>query len=210
MPEWDEIFTKRGKVFTTPHPDMERVAKLFKEKKVEKLLDLGCGTGRHLIFFASKGFEVYGLDGSPKGLEIAKDWLDEEGKNGELTCQRIEHKFPYCDSFFDAVVSIQVIHHNLLKDIVFTVNEIERVLKPGGFAFITFPLRRHFQRGTWELKKIEKGTYIPRAGQEKGVPHHFFSAKEIKEKFSGFYLLEKYIDKTNHRAILGFKKFKEA
>jgi len=205
MPDWDDVFAKKGKYFTTPHPDMERLANLFSEKGVRRILDLGCGTGRHLLFFLTKGFGVYGLDGSPNGLEIAKNWLNEENLASELTCQKIEHKFPYKDGFFDAVISIQVIHHNLLKDIVFTVNEIKRTLKPEGFIFLTFPLLQGFYLKMKNMRKVEKRTYIPLTGQEKGLPHHFFTVAEIKRVFSDFDLSEIYIDDTNHRAILGQK-----
>jgi len=208
MPDWDDIFTKRGKVFTNPHQDMERLTKIFKENGVQRVLDLGCGTGRHLLFFSKKGFDVYGLDKSPKGLEIAKNWLDEEKLSAKLTHQRIDQKFPYENDFFDVIISIQVIHHNLMKEILFSVKEIERVLKPKGFIFITVPFLQAFivKNSKWKLKKVEKRTYIPQSGPEKGLPHHFFTIAELKRVFSAFELLEIYIDKTNHRAILGKKK----
>jgi len=205
MPDWDDVFAEKGKYFTTPHPDMERLANLFSEKGVRRILDLGCGTGRHLLFLLKKGFEVYGLDGSPNGLEIAKNWLSEENLASELTCQKIEREFPYKNNFFDAIISIQVIHHNLMKDIVFTVNEIKRVLKTEGFIFLTFPLRQAFYVKKKNMKKVEIGTYIPLTGQEKGLPHHFFTVAEIKKVFNAFNLSEIYIDETNHRAILGQK-----
>jgi len=56
------------------------------------------------------------------------------------------------------------------------------------------------------LKKVERRTYIPQSGPEEGLPHHFFTIAELKRVFSAFKLLEIYIDKTNHRAILGKKK----
>ncbi|MBY8979175.1 MAG: class I SAM-dependent methyltransferase [Candidatus Lokiarchaeota archaeon] len=205
MPDWDEVFAEKGKYFTTPHPDMERLANLFSEKGVRRILDLGCGTGRHLLFLLKKGFEVYGLDGSPNGLKIAKDWLTEENLSSELTCQKIEHEFPYKDGIFDAVISIQVIHHNLMKKILFTVNEIKRILKPEGFIFLTFPLSQSFYVKKKNMKKVEIRTYVPLTGQEKGLPHHFFTIAEIKKVFSAFKLSEIYIDETNHRAILGQK-----
>ena len=205
MPDWDDVFAEKGKYFTEPHPDMERLAKLFSEKGIRRILDLGCGTGRHLLFLLKRGFEVYGLDGSPNGLEIAKNWITEENLSSELVCQKIEHKFPYKDGFFDAVISIQVIHHNLMKDIMFTVKEIERILKPEGFIFLTFPLLQGFYIKKQKMKKVEVRTYIPLAGQEKGLPHHFFTVAEIKRIFSAFDLSEIYIDETNHRAILGQK-----
>ncbi|MFX1315357.1 MAG: hypothetical protein ACFE9T_05800, partial [Promethearchaeota archaeon] len=93
------------------------------------------------------------------------------------------------------------------KDILFTIKEIERILKNEGMIFITFPvLGTDSKLESWELKEIEKGTYIPQKGPEKGLPHHFFTLDEIQQVFSSFKLLETYLDETNHRAILGTKK----
>ncbi|MFW9878226.1 MAG: class I SAM-dependent methyltransferase [Candidatus Thorarchaeota archaeon] len=207
MPDWDEIFSGSGKVFLEPHSDMERLEKLFKEKRINTILDLGCGTGRHLIFFAKKNFDIYGLDASPRGIKIAQEWLTEEGLKVEIECCRIEHRYPYEDNFFDAIISIQVIHHNLMEDILKTVREIERVLRKGGYIFITFPyLKKNIHNDNWDLKMVDKGSYIPQKGNERGLVHHFFSLDEIQEIFKSFNLLENYIDKTNHRAILGVKK----
>jgi SAM-dependent methyltransferase len=207
MPTWDDIFTEKGRVFEEPHHDMERISALFKEKGVKKVLDLGCGTGRHLIYLSKKGFEVYGLDASPKALEIAKKWLIKEKQKAELELHRMEHQFPYEKNFFDAIISIQVIHHNLMKDIIYTVSEIERTLKTNGIAYITFPrLGGGSKIDEWELKEIEENTYIPQAGQEKGLPHHFFTLDEIYEVFNSFNIMEVYDDRTNHRAIFVIKK----
>jgi len=207
MPDWEDIFSEKGKVFTEPHPDMERIAKFFKEKGVRKILDIGSGTGRHLIFFSKKGFEIYGFDASPKAISLAKEWLAEEKLNVELKLNRMEAKFPYDDDFFDAIISIQVIHHNKMRDILKTVSEVKRVLRKGGLIFITFPkLESRNNLEDWKLKEIESGTYIPQEGQEKGLPHHFFTIEEIYEVFSSFKLLEIYNDRNRHRAILGMKK----
>ena len=211
MPDWDDIFSEKGKVFTEPHQDMERIANLFEEKGVKKILDIGSGTGRHLLYFAKKGFDIYGMDASPKGISIAKRWLLEENVKAEIILHRMEEKFPYEDNFFEAVISIQVIHHNKMKDILITVSEIERVLKKNGIIFITFPrignnFGRDIGREDWKLLEIEKNTYIPHAGPEKGLPHHFFTIEEIHEVFSSFNILEIYDDRERHRAILGIKK----
>jgi predicted SAM-dependent methyltransferase len=119
----------------------------------------------------------------------------------------MEEKFPYTDNFFDAVISIQVIHHNLMREIMITVREINRILKKGGLIFITFPRLKDGGRiDEWNLKKVEENTYIPQAGPEKDLPHHFFTIDEVHDVFSSFELLEIYNDRKNHRAILGIKK----
>jgi len=207
MPDWNYIFSEKGRVFTEPHPDMERIAELFKEKGVHKILDIGSGTGRHLVFLSEKGFEMYGFDASPKALSLAEQWLEEENMKVQLKLHRMEEKFPYQDNYFDAIISIQVIHHNKMKDILKTVREIKRVLKPGGIILLTFPkLEERSKIDDWELKEIEKGTYIPQSGQEKGLPHHFFTIEEIRKVFNDFTLLKIYNDRKRHRAIIGVKK----
>ena len=207
MDSWNTIFKEKGKVFTTPHPDMIGIVNYLKEKKAKRVLDLGCGTGRHLVLFANEGFEVYGLDSAPEGIEIAKDWLAEKNLSCELIVHQMEEKLPYQDSFFDAIISIQAMHHNKIEKIRFTIKEIERVLKPGGLLFITVPTFDRFNRkNRWNLKKVEKRTFVPLSGPEQGLFHHFFSKREIYKVFNRFQIKEIYIDKTKHRAILGFKK----
>ena len=76
---------------------MERIANKFNENGVQRVLDLGCGTGRHLLFLLKRG------------LEIAKTWLAEENLSSELVCQKIEDTLPYGDGFFDAVISITIL-----------------------------------------------------------------------------------------------------
>jgi cyclopropane fatty-acyl-phospholipid synthase-like methyltransferase len=207
MPDWNDIFTEKGKVFEEPHPDMDRLNKIFKEKRFKRILDLGCGTGRHLIFFCKNGFDMYGIDASPKALEIAYQWLKDQNYKARLKLHRMESNFPYTNQFFDAIISIQVIHHNLMKDILFCIKEIERILKKNGMIFLTFPILGGGSKlDRWSLKEIEENTYIPQVGPEKDLPHHFFTLDEIKSIFKSFKILENYMDKTKHRAILAIKK----
>ena len=206
MPDWNHIFTEQGKIFVKPYSDMEQLAKLFKEQRIQKILDLGCGTGRHLIFFSEKGFELYGIDASAKALEITNKWLKEKGLYAELKNHRMEHRFPYDDDIFDAIISIQVMHHNLMRNIVFTIKEIERILKGKGIIFIIVAiLKGRAKSKRLDLKEIEKNTYIPQKGAEKGLLHHYFTLDEIYEVFSSFDLQELYIDSTGHRVIFGQK-----
>ena len=206
MPDWDYIFSERGKVFTEPHTDMEKIGDLFKENQVQKILDIGCGTGRHLIFLSKMGFEMYGFDASPNGISIAKQWLKEENLRAEIKYHKMEETFPYPSNTFDAIISINVIHHNRMKDILRTVGEIERILKKGGLIFITFPKLGETWKNNGYLQEVEKGTYLPQRGKEKGLLHHFFTLEEIQDVFKSFDLTEVYDDGKNHRAILGIKR----
>jgi SAM-dependent methyltransferase len=209
MPDWEKIFEEKGHVFTEPHSDMNRIVKTFHDNGVKKVLDLGCGTGRHLVYLSGLGFEVWGFDVSATALSLAKEWLEKENCFAQVLQHKMEEPFPYTDGFFDGVISTQVIHHNLMSDILQTVSEVQRVLRTGGVLFVTFPILSGVPlsgKDNWNLEQVEPGTYIPRSGPEAGVPHHYFEIEEIHEVFSDFSILEIFTDDTNHRCVLGIKK----
>jgi len=111
MKQWDKIFKWHGKVFEKPQGNIPRIAKLFKKKGVKRILDLGCGSGRHTVYFAKNGFDVYGIDVAPSGIKMTKKWLKKENLKANLKVGNIYKKLPYKDNFFDAVISTQTIHH---------------------------------------------------------------------------------------------------
>ena len=209
MPEWDDIFEEKGRVFTEPHQDVEQVVQVFQAHHVKRVLDVGCGSGRHLVYLSKRGFETFGFDVSQSALSLAHEWLEEENLQATIITHRMEKRFPYQDSFFDAVISTQVIHHNRMREILFTVGEIERVLRSDGVLFVTFPILSEVPSEgdkDWGLEQIEPGTYIPHHGPEAGLPHHYFTEEEIYEVFRSFDIQSITIDETRHRCVLGIKK----
>lgn len=209
MPEWDDIFRDKGHVFLEPHPDMKRLIGIFHGRNVRRILDLGCGTGRHTVFLSTQGFEVYGTDASERAIELTHDWLAQSEISAELVCHRMEHPFPFADDFFDAIIAVQVLHHNLMCDILNTVREIGRMLRKGGVLFISVPIMKEkpvTPKDDWDLKEIEEGTFIPQRGPEQGIPHHYFTPEELHRVFSGFDILEMFLDESDHRCIIAIKK----
>lgn len=200
---WDEVFKEKGKVFLEVQEDIPEIAKMLKKKNLIRILDLGCGTGRHLIYFAKRGFRVYGLDNSDEGIKISRRWLKENEFDAELVVQNMTDRFPYCDRYFDAIVSIQVIHHSTIAQIKKIVTEIERCLKTNGFIFITVPRSKHQAE---KFKKIEPNTFIPLDGPEKGLPHHYSNVKELKNIFKNFSITDIHLDKGDHYCLSGYKK----
>lgn len=199
---WNKIFKQNGRVFTEPHEDMPGILRLLEDRQVETILDLGCGSGRHTVCLAQRGFSVYGLDNSPKGIELTRQWLTEEGLWANLELQSMTEKLRYEDAFFDAVVSVQVIHHATIATIRGIVKEIFRILKKGGVIFVTVTMLKH-RKGRFE--EIESNTFVPLDGQEKGLPHHCFTPEELREVFAAFEISGIHIDKSEHYCLLAFK-----
>src|SRR3989344_2581680 len=75
--------------------------------KGKKLLDLGCGYGKDLAYFDSKGAESYGIDCSAEILRYAKTICP----RGRFWCGSFE-SLPYEDNFFDSIFSRYAIQHS--------------------------------------------------------------------------------------------------
>jgi tellurite methyltransferase len=200
---WNEVFKTQGTFFTDPHEDMPDVVTLLRKEKARRVLDLGSGSGRHVVYLAQHGFSVFGFDKSEEGLDITREWLKREGLEADLRSGEMTVALPYEDDFFDAVLSIQVIYHAVLTDITRTVDEIKRVLKTSGLIFITFPSLRNQGR---KYEEIEPGTFIPLDGMEKGLPHHYFTPDTFGELFKDFEITDIHVDKVDHYAVTGFKR----
>ena len=208
MKQWDKIFKKHGKVFLKPQEDTPKIVKLFKKQKIKKILDLGCGSGRHTVYLATHRFEVYGIDNSHEGIKITRDWLKKKGLKANLKVDSIYKKLPYKNNFFDAVISIQVIHHARIKIIRKAIREIERVLKPNGLIFITVAASVPKKVKRWKHKIIAPRTIIPVEGREEGLIHYFFNKELLRKEFKNFKIYEIWIDSGDHYCLLGELKAK--
>jgi cyclopropane fatty-acyl-phospholipid synthase-like methyltransferase len=203
---WDEIFRK-GDFWKDPHPEIGQMLALFDRQLVRRVLDLGSGAGRHLVTLAENGYEVYGLDCSVSGHSLALKTLAERGLWAHLTLHDMQ-QLPYEDNFFDAVISIQVIHHNTLSGITQTIVQITRVLKAGGLIWITLPASKN--EPSKRQEEIEPGTFVPFDGPEKGLPHHYFRKDELAGLFPGFRFLDLHVDQINHFSLVAQKVSPEA
>jgi SAM-dependent methyltransferase len=203
MNAWDEIFAREGRFFLEPHQDMPGIVRLLRERVARAVLDLGSGTGRHVAYLAQRGFSVSGLDNSREGMEATRRWLAGEGLEAGLRLQSMTERFPCDDEFFDAVVSVQAIHHADLATIRGTVAEINCVLKQGGFLFVTVPKLKN-QGQTFE--QWEPSTFVPLDGPEKGLPHHYFTTEELQEVFRDYNIFDIHLDGWEHYCLSAFKR----
>lgn len=118
----------------------DKLAVKLRSKDFDKgrVLDSGCGPGFVTIELAKKfvGCEFVGIDLSDPLLEIA-----ENNNQKEILTERVKflkadvQDIPFPDNYFDLVININMLH--LVEEPVIMLNEIERVLKPDGFFFIT-------------------------------------------------------------------------
>jgi len=100
-----------------------------------RVLDLGCGTGRHSTYLASRGFDVTGLDLSPESLRQAR--LN-EGPN--LRFVRQDMRLPFRSCPFDHVLNLFTSfgYFEDPGDHLSVVGNIAASLKPGGTLVLDY------------------------------------------------------------------------
>jgi len=207
---WDEIFRneKESKLLISGIQEgIPEFVEICRKNKFKKILDLACGSGRHLLYLLEKGFEGYGLDFSSVGIKKAKSLFKEKKLQADLVISSMYEKFPYNTNFFDAVICIRAIHHNLISKIRIVINEIERVLRPNGLIFITVPKKRPKKEipkeRQFRIKYIAPRTYIILGGEEKDVPHYSFNKKLLYKEFKNFEIQKFWLDELFHYCIIG-------
>lgn len=97
------------------------------------MLDHGCGRGHFSSMFSNLGYQVASAD----ILEEALSNLDSDKK---AVCNLAN--LPYKDNTFDGVLSLDVFEHLRPSTMDDVINEVFRVLKPGGVFLISFPGNR--------------------------------------------------------------------
>lgn len=162
---WNNIFSSRewGKY---PSESLIRfIARNFysSNRSNVKILEIGCGTGANIWYMSREGFDVYGVDFSESGIEIAKNRLVKENLKANLLISDVSN-LNYDDNFFDAVIDCECIYANNFESSKKILLEINRVLKSGGFfysrsfaedMFIGNPLIKY---NDFEYDKIQSGS----------------------------------------------------
>lgn len=181
--------------FRPRYPSTTLVSLALKSfKKGGKVLDLGCGCGKHTKFLAENGFEVYATDYSNAGLKAAKEFLEENKLKAEFKEAFIDD-IPYEDGFFDAVVCYGVLNYNELEVIEKTAYEIHRVLAGGGVAFVFSRSNKDYRYcegqklGKFEAVVDEKDESRS-AYPENGMKMYFLDKNEARRIFKAFRVCE--------------------
>lgn len=189
MADWNELFLQKR--FCGDYPTIEVTSFIkmlnFTRFDNKNILDLGCGAGRHCRYFASLGFNVYGCDISEIGLRFTIERLSKDNLKAQLVRSDMS-AIPWKDNFFHVIVSYNVIHHNTINSIKKCISEIHRTLKKGGHFFLKVKstIDTTYEQG----KQIEDNTFVPTFGPEEGIPHHFFTQKEIMDLLKDFNIIQ--------------------
>ena len=111
-----------------------RKAPRDKAREETRILEIACGTASNILFAARMGFQVTGLDASPRAVALAKEFFSQAGLSGRID-QGDFTSLPYADGTFDMVIDRCGISHTGFDVAAQALGEVARVLRPGGVFF---------------------------------------------------------------------------
>lgn len=181
--DWEK---EKDAIWLTPCEESYYFCEKWKHEGRRSVLDLGCGLGRHSILFAKKGFKTTSVDLSEYSISHLREWEQREHLYIRSKICDIK-KLPFRNNAFDCIFSYHVISHTDSEGIQKILNEIRRVLKPGGEVYLSM-----CSKDTWSFReagfpKLDENTVIKTLdGPEKGVPHFYVDLGDILTLFHGF------------------------
>ena len=155
------------------------------------ILEIGCGAGNNLWFFAREGFNVVGTDGSEHCLDYARRRFAGEGLRGSF------HLLPFLeldrlDGDFDLVLDREALAHNSWEDLKHIIPMIAGLLRPDGYFLSFFFAADHPDR---EYMTENDGPTMckPRAQVFGGARRVSLpNEEELRELFSPFHFIDLY------------------
>lgn len=188
---YDEVEHRRYNYFCPYIP----INAEFDRHKGEKILEVGVGLGTDLKQYAKNGAICYGTDLTEGAIEETKKHLEVYGLNANLQVMDAEN-LQFGDNTFNLAYSFGVLHHT--PDTQKAIDEIYRVLKPGGKAIIMLYSK------SWQHYIFRVGIAGILYGELRRM-----SVQELINKYSeayGFSPLTKLYHKKEVRQF--FKKFR--
>lgn len=149
---WDKLWNDNDlkKTIETGARDwfVTRITKKYiPPTKSSKILEGGCGRGQYVYSLDKAGYDAYGVDYAPR--IVAK-------LNSIFPLLKISHgdvrKLEFPNASFDGYWSLGVIEH-FFDGYADIIKEMHRVVKPGGYVFITFPCLSPLRKLKAKMKK---------------------------------------------------------
>lgn len=172
---WDREYAMRGRLWRGVTPADFLGGRL---PAGARILELGCGDGKFLAGLQAAGYRPVGLDFAPHALALAR-------RAGARELARADVRaLPVRDASVTALAARYVLGALRASDRTRALQEMERVLAPGGLAVVEEFSTRDFRSGRG--RPVEPGTFE----RNRGILTHYFEEHELPAACEGLVLEE--------------------
>jgi SAM-dependent methyltransferase len=141
-----DVLTDEEFASFTPNQNITRNLEEFARKSGRpreelKVLDWGCGRGRHVLWLREQGYQAYGVELDPTPIQHGLALITSKGHPDDcLALLDGNGRSPFPDGFFDYVFSGNVLEH--VANIDSVCAEMSRLTRKGGGGYHVFPAQR--------------------------------------------------------------------
>lgn len=174
---WDDKWQKSAAATFANPPRHGQTVSVTRKYLPEgsRILEGGCGIGDVVHALVKAGYQAYGVDYAPRIIEaINQNWPHLDVRQGDV------RSLPWEDGFFDGYWSFGVIEH-FLDGYDPIAHEMHRVLKRGGYLFLTFPAFNPYRK-----RRAAAGKYSRLAEFEHAMPLFYQFALDPQSVMNNF------------------------
>ena len=173
--DWEKNMDKE---WLNPSIESYYFANIWKKENKLRLLDLGCGIGRHSMLFYDYGFKVTACDITPYAINYLKDWQKKRGISFDVVeCDMLN--MPFKNNSFDCIYAYHVLSHTNLEGFKKLFDKIYDILDINGEIYFDVLSKKCFLYKDSGYPKIDNNTVLSKAENEMDVPHICFDYDEL-------------------------------
>ena len=200
-PVWDAIYGRQEQLNRYPVDGV--VSFLFRNRMRLALdrplrgVEVGCGACNNLWFAAREGCEVAGIDGSDAAIAFGRARFADEELEGDLRVGDFT-QLPFADESFDIAINRAALTQTGLNSAKQAVDEVARVLRPGGMFYNEI----YGTRTTAGGKPGPDGVTLNVTGRLSGVGQIcFYDEDRLDALFAGRWRIDalQHIEITDHQ-----------
>jgi SAM-dependent methyltransferase len=197
---WEDSYSRRDNFLFHPHEEVIRFVSKYIRKRVgldefvdvrtgsgpRRILDLGCGIGRHVLYCQEMGLDPYGVDLSELAVTAARGWAASRnaGDLSKAIVQGDVRQLPWADGFFHYALS-----HGVLDSMPYEIAraacvELARAMAPQGLFYCDL-VSGDDSKHSREFSGAERVT----TAHEQGTMQLYFNFSMIETLFQGIFEL---------------------
>jgi 2-polyprenyl-3-methyl-5-hydroxy-6-metoxy-1,4-benzoquinol methylase len=170
---WDERWNDAAVRAGWEQPDnlVQALVPRMRQRGLKRVLDLGCGIGRHAQYMAAQGFVSVGVDASHSALSHAHERAAAAGLSIDYRLGTF-YEPGLADGSFDVVIAWNVLYHGDGEIAGRAIDGIRRVLVPGGLYVGSMLSKRN--AGYGRGREVRPGTFVVDDDPGDKVHPHFY------------------------------------